>query len=113
MDAEHFRKLLVEKEQELLDEIPRLAGQAREARGAEVEDRADEATDSEAKFTAFEETSLANETLVQVRAALQRLDRGEYGRCVQCGRQIGLARLEAVPWTPYCLEDQQKHKGVG
>jgi RNA polymerase-binding transcription factor DksA len=40
---------------------------------------------------------------------LQRIDRGEYGRCIDCGREIPVARLEAVPWTLYCVDDQQKH----
>ena len=44
----------------------------------------------------------------QVRYALQRLEEGTYGKCAVCGRQIERARLEAVPWTPYCLEDQEK-----
>jgi DnaK suppressor protein len=74
-----------------------------------VEDPIDEATSDEAQSTAFEEGSNLSETLALVRAALQRLDRGEYGRCTVCGREISITRLQAVPWTPYCQEDQQKH----
>ena len=43
-----------------------------------------------------------------VREALTRMDEGVYGKCVACGRDIGEARLNAVPWTPYCIEDQEK-----
>jgi RNA polymerase-binding transcription factor DksA len=38
-------------------------------------------------------------TLKQVRAALQRIQDGTYGVCIDCGRRIEPARLEAVPWT--------------
>ena len=46
---------------------------------------------------------MVSETLEQVRDALRRLQNGSYGKCTLCGRQIEHARLEAVPWTPYCL----------
>ncbi len=115
MDLEYFRKVLSAKEQELIAEITRLEGEARESPVAEVGDWVDEATSDEGASNAYEESAVVSETLAQVRAALQRIDDGTYGRCVDCGRWISLARLEAVPWTPYCIDDQQKHdaeKGV-
>jgi DnaK suppressor protein len=39
---------------------------------------------------------------------LRRIENGTYGKCIACGRQIEAARLEAVPWAQYCLEDQEK-----
>ena len=52
--------------------------------------------------------SADSETLVQVEDALRRIEEGSYGKCVICGKPIEPARLEAIPWTPYCLADQQK-----
>jgi RNA polymerase-binding transcription factor DksA len=46
--------------------------------------------------------------LTEIDAAVQRLDRGEYGSCQACGRPIGDARLEAMPATRFCVEDQAK-----
>ena len=46
--------------------------------------------------------------LTEVDAAFQRLERGEYGTCQACGRPIGDARLEAMPATRFCVEDQAK-----
>ena len=46
--------------------------------------------------------------LLEIEAAFQRLDRGEYGKCQACGRPIGDARLEAMPATRFCVEDQAK-----
>jgi RNA polymerase-binding transcription factor DksA len=46
--------------------------------------------------------------LTEIDAAFQRLDRGEYGKCQACGRPIGDARLEAMPATRFCVEDQAK-----
>ena len=109
MDLEHFKQRLLQKEKELLADIQRLQTEAREPRENEVRDEMDEVTSSEARDTAFQESSLEFETLQQVRDALQRIEDGVFGKCIDCGREIQQARLEAVPWTPYCLEDQQKH----
>ena len=45
-----------------------------------------------------------SETLREVEAALARVDDGSYGRCELCGRQIGDARLEAMPAARRCIE---------
>jgi RNA polymerase-binding protein DksA len=42
--------------------------------------------------------------LEQVDHALSRLDDGTYGRCASCGRPISPERLEAIPWTPVCID---------
>ncbi len=46
--------------------------------------------------------------LEEVEAALQRLDAGTYGICVECGQPIGPERLEALPWTTHCIRCQQR-----
>jgi DnaK suppressor protein len=46
--------------------------------------------------------------LREVEAAFQRLERGTYGTCQACGRPIGDERLEALPATRFCIEDQAK-----
>jgi DnaK suppressor protein len=46
--------------------------------------------------------------LLQVEAAFERLERGTYGTCQACGRPIGDERLEALPATRFCVEDQAK-----
>jgi DnaK suppressor protein len=49
-----------------------------------------------------------DDELAEVEAATQRLERGTYGTCQACGRPIGDARLEAMPATRFCVEDQAK-----
>jgi DnaK suppressor protein len=46
--------------------------------------------------------------LVEVGAAFQRLERDTYGICQACGRPIGDERLEAMPATRFCVDDQAK-----
>lgn len=37
-----------------------------------------------------------------IQAALQRIDEGDYGTCAKCGAEIAPARLDALPFTPFC-----------
>jgi DnaK suppressor protein len=41
--------------------------------------------------------------LTRIATALERLERGEYGYCVNCGEPIAQRRLELDPATPLCL----------
>jgi RNA polymerase-binding transcription factor len=109
MNTAEFKQRLLAKQQELLDSIARFDSEAREARSAEVEDPVDQVTSSELKAAAFAVSTVEAKTLEQVRAALQRIEDGTYGECIDCGRAIEPARLEAVPWTPYCRTDQERH----
>ncbi len=110
MNVEYFKQRLLQRERELLEEISRFRSEAREAPSAEVEDPSDQAVSSDLKELSLEEATQASRTLAQVRAALQRIADGTYGICIDCGRPIEPARLEAVPWTPYCRADQEKHE---
>src|SRR3954465_8837892 len=44
----------------------------------------------------------------EIDEALLRIDRGEYGRCDECGEEIELARLEAIPTARLCAEDARR-----
>ena len=49
----------------------------------------------------------AEHLLVEIEAALGRIDEGTYGLCTNCGRPIGEERLEAVPYATLCIEDKR------
>src|SRR5437867_498178 len=57
-------------------------------------DRDSEGLDSEIAVATTE-----GEILEQVRSALQRIDEGSFGHCVECGQPIPAERLEAVPYA--------------
>lgn len=39
----------------------------------------------------------------EINSALVRIQEGTYGNCVRCGNEIGLPRLEVVPWAQFCI----------
>jgi DnaK suppressor protein len=49
-----------------------------------------------------------DDELLEIQTAVERLERGTYGTCQACGRPIGDERLEAMPATRFCVEDQAK-----
>ena len=103
-----FKLRLLDKEKELSAAILRLKTEALDSQVAEVGDVSDRAVSDENKSEAFQEGTVEWQMLTEVRDALRRIEDGTYGRCIDCGREIEPARLEAIPWTPYCLEDQEK-----
>ncbi|HCQ66996.1 MAG TPA: dimethylmenaquinone methyltransferase [Rhodobacteraceae bacterium] len=40
--------------------------------------------------------------ITKIKAALDRVDEGEFGYCVSCGDEISAERLDVVPHTPFC-----------
>jgi RNA polymerase-binding transcription factor DksA len=56
-------------------------------------------------------TLLANEQYIvsESREALNRIDNGTYGQCESCGKPIAKARLEAIPFTRYCVQCAAEH----
>jgi RNA polymerase-binding transcription factor DksA len=44
-----------------------------------------------------------------IRAALARIEAGEYGYCTECGEEISPDRLDLLPGTPFCKTCAAKH----
>jgi DnaK suppressor protein len=82
--------------------------QGRQAVAEETLDVADQAVFSYQKEMIFSQGTEGHSQLTLVRLALERLSEGSFGECLHCGRAIGEKRLEALPWTPYCIDCQEK-----
>jgi DnaK suppressor protein len=105
---DHFRHRL-EEEREALDErIAESGERAREPVDQEVSDLGDEAVRDLLTDTALEVGELRTRQLEEIRDALLRIERGEYGVCEACGRPIELDRLEALPMTRFCKADARR-----
>lgn len=66
----------------------------------------------EAPSEAVDKSLVLQETeegiLTQVRDALERIEEGTFGKCRECGQPIPAGRLEAIPYTPWCVECAKK-----
>jgi DnaK suppressor protein len=83
--------------------------QGRGQNPAEVEERdeGDLANASTANEMSVIQQTQAENLLKAINGALDQIDAGTFGRCRNCGREIGVKRLEAIPWTRYCITCQE------
>jgi RNA polymerase-binding transcription factor len=110
---ETFRKRLEERQQSLRKTVSRTEEDGRIAADQDAADIADRATSSYTKEFLFSQSNNDRQLLQMVETALQRIREGTFGECVSCGNEINPKRLEAVPWTRYCIECQEKlEKGL-
>jgi DnaK suppressor protein len=106
MDVQHYKERLLELEQELAARSQRETTLGREQTADSARDAGDASVADEDASEDFTEAELDSIVLQQVRDALNRVDDGTYGQCAVDGGPIEAKRLDAVPWTPYCLKHQ-------
>lgn len=70
-------------------------------------DALDEVQNAAERELAIRNLDRESNLLRNVRAALRRIDEGEFGICVHCEEEISPKRIAAVPWTPYCIACQE------
>ena len=110
VEVDRFRTLLEEERRRVLDAIEYLH---KENPGSLEDETQDETIDNHLAETAtatldreidytLEENS--ENVLAAIDAALQRIEDGTYGECVNCGKEIGEERLAALPWATLCIE---------
>lgn len=70
-------------------------------------DEGDRANFSQSKEMAFRQKAQDRGLLLQVESALSRIESGTFGECVNCEQEINVNRLNAVPWSRYCITCQE------
>ena len=103
-EIHRFKAILEFRKSELTPQLRRREGIAIE-KTPDVLDEVQLAAERELVTRTMERES---NVLNQVRAALQRIEHGEFGTCLHCEREIGPKRLAAVPWTPLCISCQEQ-----
>jgi DnaK suppressor protein len=106
--ARQFEEKLLHQQAELQRAMLSAVEQGRETNADDTQDVADQAVASYQKELLFHQGTNGHAQLTLVRAALDRLADGSFGECLHCGKTIGMKRLEALPWTPYCIDCQEK-----
>ncbi|MBN1154090.1 TraR/DksA C4-type zinc finger protein [candidate division KSB1 bacterium] len=117
-DLENFRKLLLEKREELLEDIGQhhdlsLKESVKDSAGTDATystHMADQGTDAQEREKAFYIASRDEKYLRNIDAALDRIENGTFGICLSCGEEIPKERLEAVPITQHCIACKEKNK---
>jgi len=110
VDAERFRVLLEQERGRRLELLTALRNDITSVSLARQDSNVDDEHDPEGSTIAFElsqASALLDQSRVgleQIDAALARIAAGNYGHCEVCGVGIPEGRLEARPWTPFCVD---------
>lgn len=106
--VQQYEKRLRQREKELEQALASTVEQALSSTVSDTQDVADLAVAGYQKEMLFSQGTARNTQLRLVRQALHRIAEGKFGECVHCDRAIGPKRVEALPWTPYCIECQER-----
>jgi len=128
-DLQHFRELILEKREEILEDLQSLKEQMLDPTTGEYINEnspyslhmAEQGTDAMEREKTFLYAQRENKFLGYLDDALKRIDTGIYGICIECidvrhnlcetCPLIPKARLEAVPHTQHCLPIKQRKGG--
>ncbi len=103
---ERFRKTLKERRDALHLRLSSTKTERGSSR-SEIKDEGDRANASLAAEMSVMQQSQAENLLKAVNGALDQIDAGTFGQCRNCGQEIARKRLEAIPWTRYCITCQE------
>jgi DnaK suppressor protein len=106
---EELRDSLVEKKNELFQKLNTWEDKSSPSGLKEVGDIADIASEINEEALASVLTENEIDLLKQIEHALQKIEDGTYGICEGTKKKIPIARLKAIPWTPYTIEYAEIH----
>jgi DnaK suppressor protein len=127
-DLEHFRKIIIERQNEIIEQLQNLKDQMMDPTTGEYINEnspyslhmAEQGTDAMEREKTFLYAQRENKFLGYLEEALKRIDAGTYGICIECIEKpqhlcetcplIPKARLEAVPHSQLCLPMKQKQE---
>lgn len=104
---------LAERETELQARVREAKERAADRSGEQAPQGEDLVEEGEERFrTGIEHVELVRdqEELVEIADARGRIALGQYGECIDCGRQIGFDRLNAQPTAKRCIGDQSAYE---
>ena len=105
---------LIGKRDELIDTIKEASEKAREISPDPIQrEPADVGTATFQQDELLGSATLDQELLEEVNEAISRMENGSYGVCQLTGEPIPMERLEAIPWTRFTLEAQEKMESEG
>ena len=127
-DLEHFKKIILERQNEIIEQLQNLKDQMMDPTTGEYINEnspyslhmAEQGTDAMEREKTFLYAQRENKFLGYLEEALKRIDAGTYGICIECIEKpqhlcetcplIPKPRLEAVPHSQLCLPMKQKQE---
>ncbi len=116
-ELEQVKQRLLKRKKELLNEIADILEKEAKDEYQElieaIREEGDIASAELQESTILALAEMRAKEVEQIDAAIERIDNGEYGICIECGDWITPARLEALPYALRCKECQEKLERLG
>jgi len=110
-EIQHFKKLLTDQLEELLDEADSTVSgmTSQKETFPDPTDRA--ALEADRNFM-LRIRDRENKLIKKIKKALQRIEDNTFGICEQCGEDISSQRIKARPVTSYCIDCKTKEEAM-
>ncbi len=107
--TQYFRKKLLDWKEEILRESKETLNHLQEdsQKEPDIADRASSETDWSIELRTRDRQ---RKLITKIDAAIERIEKGEYGYCEVTGEPINLERLDARPIAMMTLEAQEEHE---
>lgn len=101
---DHFKNKLLSERETILNSGVMKSTEDLHIASEDLADEADLATNTINQQVTFSMRERELAKLRRIDAALERIEEGVYGHCIESGEEIGIKRLENQPWAEFCLE---------
>ncbi len=106
---DHFRTILQTWKRDLMREVDRTVSHMKDE-AANFPDPNDRATQEEEFSLELRTRDRERKLIRKIEKALERIEDGSYGYCLETGEEIGIKRLEARPVATLSLEAQERRE---
>ena len=107
---EHFKSKLLEARNKILNSGVLSNYEDLQIKSDDLADEADLASNTINQQVSFSIRDREMNKLKRIDAALERIEEGSYGICIESGEEIEPKRLETQPWAEFCLEVAEEHE---
>lgn len=104
LNLEEFKAKLIAERAKLLEAINPKGLNIEEGDSA---DPLDVSAQDYAKIVMISVNENDSKLVELIDAALERIEDEEFGVCKNCKKDVGIKRLEAIPWAKYCINCQE------
>lgn len=105
--TEHFKNTLQKRHIELSRRVSLAQDERRDLEPNAAKDDGDRAVSSQTREMLFRLKSESAGLLAEIKNALNRIQAGNFGLCLNCEQEISANRLKAIPWVRYCITCQE------
>jgi len=109
-DVEQFREKLELQRAEAKQLLRRTEEEQKALAADRPPELGDFCIESAAREYLFERVSQQRRLLNRIERSLEHIRSGTFGECITCGEEIPRKRLNAMPWTEYCLQCQDERE---